>query len=53
MIDTIKLDNIRANLEVVENETLLQILPNQNGKVLLDWGKGNIQSLTLELRLKS
>ena len=35
MTDTIKLDNIKANLEIVGDGTLLQILPNQNGKIYL------------------
>ena len=49
MMDTIKLDNIHANLEIIDSETLLQILPNQNGKIVLDWSKGDVQSLNVKI----
>ena len=49
MTDTIKLDNIKANLEIVGDGTLLQILPNQNGKIYLNWAKGNVQSLNVKI----
>ena len=49
MTDTIKLDNIKANLEIVDEGALLQVLPNQNGKIYLNWSKENVQSLNVKI----